>query len=101
MTTSLDETAACAPGSSVDLGSRPSIKRSGAHQRLGPAGVGSGSQDLGCSCLGDVYVQFPVARSDGLTPFLNPPNPKGDGLYSPTIVTSLVAGILSSRPTAQ
>jgi len=39
--------------------------------------------------------------SAGLRPFLKPPKPMLFGLYSPMIVTSPLAGILSSRPMSQ
>ena len=53
-----------------------------------------------CGRTGARPAQSP-ARSAGLTPFLKAPKPKGSGLYSPTMATSLCSGILSSRPTAQ
>src|SRR5207253_1358871 len=41
------------------------------------------------------------SKSEGLMPRWNLPNPKKVGAYSPTRVTSLFAGILSSMPRPQ
>ena len=42
-----------------------------------------------------------IKRSDGLIPLAKPPNLNGSGWYSPTRSTFVLAGILSSIPSAQ
>src|SRR4051812_9680276 len=66
-----------------------------------PSGSGVAVALVDTPAARDVRAVQSPARSDGFTPFLKAPKPKGKGLYSPTRVTSLCSGILSSRPTAQ
>src|SRR5690349_9351968 len=84
-----------------DGGSRPTRQIAARYHRSGDGPARKETTPIRRAVITTLTRSYSIARSDGLTLFLNPSSLKGRGLYSPTRSTFVLAGILSSLPTVQ